>query len=163
MQFLPLPVQVRLEHLNLILELLDLLRLSERSQQRLCLHIFLFIHYLRLCLFDLLLFMHGLLNEILLLLDFLLLFLNLLLEFIVLGQAPSQIKDNGFEGLDLALLDVYFGFGLLQEPLQFRNGVLAIHFRLILDVSSSLPETESRQSLQFVVRMWAAGDDQGST
>jgi len=101
---------MRLEHLNLILELVNLLRLSERIQHRLYV-LLLFDYQWRLLFHFFIGCDNGLLDHFLFFDDLLLFLLNLQVEFKILGDGASKFNDDRFECFDFALLDVDFGFG----------------------------------------------------
>jgi len=110
-KFVLLSLQMRLEHFNLILELVDLLRLSERIQH--WLYVFLlFDNQWRLLFHFFIGCYNRLVNHLLFFDDLLLFLLNLQVEFKILGDGASQFDDNRFECFDFALLDVDLGFGL---------------------------------------------------
>ena len=132
---------MRLQHLNLILQPVYLLRRHHLIQPRL--PIILFIYYQRnLLLLNLLHHSYRLLINLLFINYLLLFLLNLQVEFIIFRDGAAQFNDDGFECLHLALLDIYLGLGLFKQSLQLRDSVLSVHFRLVFNITGTLTESK---------------------
>jgi hypothetical protein len=132
---------MRLQHLNLILQLVYLFRRHHLIQPRLPI-ILLIDNQWNLLLLNLFHHINRLFNNFLFINYLLLFLLNLQVEFIIFGDGASQFNDDGFECLHLALLDIYLGLGLFKQSLQLRDSVLSVHFRLVFDITRTLTESK---------------------
>jgi hypothetical protein len=132
---------MRLQHLNLIFQLVYLFRRYHLIQPRLPI-IFRIDNQRNLLLLNLFHHINRLLYYFLFINYLLLFLLNLQVEFIIFRDGASQFNDDGFECLHLALLDIYLGLGLFKQSLQLRDSVLSVHFRLVFNITGTLTESK---------------------